>query len=99
MTDNEGKLYANEGLIKALILLLEDFEEANYDLSFSGKSIYNHTCTCDNSVSSVNQTNHNIIKNYITLLNWVLNGCIDNNTNKIKVIGEKFAELLPKLTF
>lgn len=99
MTDNEGKLYANEGLIKALILLLEDFEEANYDLSFSGKSIYNHTCTCDNSVSSVNQTNHNIIKNYITLLNWVLNGCIDNNTNKIKVIGEKFAGLLPKLTF
>lgn len=99
MTDNEGKLYANEGLIKALILLLEDFEEANYDLSFSNKSIYNHTCSCDDTSSSVNEANHNIIKNYIKLLNWILNGCIDNNTNKIKVIGEKFATLLPKLNF
>ncbi len=98
LKDNEGKLYPNEGLIESLILLLENFEEANYDLSFSGKSIYNHSCG-DDYASVIDEQNHKTIKNYIQLLKWVLAGCIDNNTNKIKVIGEKFGELLPKLCF
>ena len=98
MKDNEGNLYPNEGLIESLILLLENFEDAQYDLSFSGKSIYNHSCG-DNYGSLINDENHKIIKNYIQVLKWVLAGCIDNNTNKIKVIGEKFGELLPKLCF
>lgn len=98
MKDNEGQYYPNEGLIQSLIQLLEDFETAEYDLSFSGKSIYNHTCGFDVE-SETNKENHRIIKNYIQLLKWILDGCIDNNTNKIKVIGEKFGELLPRLCF
>ena len=112
MEDAEGKYVANEGLIEELIQLLEDFLSADYDLSFSGKSIYpgsstrgdglrsiyNHTCGVDKN-SELNVANHRIIENYITLLKWVLAGCIDNNTNKIKVIGEKFGELLPSLQF
>lgn len=98
LTDIEGKFYPNEGLIESLILLLENFEDAEYDLSFSGKSIYNHTCEYNNG-SLEDKTNHTTIKNYIQLLRWVLEGCIDNNANKIKVIGEKFGKLLPRLCF
>ena len=98
MEDAEGKYVANEGLIEELIQLLEDFLSADYDLSFSGKSIYNHNCGNDIN-EELNFTRRKIIENYITLLKWVLAGCIDNNTNKIKVIGEKFGELLPSLQF
>lgn len=93
----ECKLYPNEGLIQSLILLLENFETADYNLSFLGKSIYNHSC--DDYESTENISNHKTITNYIQILKWVLAGCIDNNTNKIKVIGEKFGALLPKLCF
>ena len=98
MTDAEGDYVANEGLIKELIELLENFLEADFDLSFSGKSIYNHTCGSDIN-AELNEGRRKVIENYITLLKWVLAGCIDNNTNKIKVIGEKFGELLPLLQF
>ncbi len=98
LTDIEGDPFANKALIEALILLLENFEAAGYDLSFSTKSIYNHTCN-SNVDSNTDTANHKKIQNYITLLNWILEGCIDNNTNKIKVIGEKFGELLPNLCF
>jgi hypothetical protein len=81
-----------------VIQLLEDFLSADYDISFSGKSIYNHNCGNDIN-EELNFTRRKIIENYITLLKWVLAGCIDNNTNKIKVIGEKFGELLPLLQF
>lgn len=94
-TAPDGSLYANEGLIQSLILLLEEFEMAAFDLSFSKKSIYNHTCTINED--TVNDENHNIIKQYIQVLKWVLSGCIDNNVNKIKVIGQKFGKLIPRL--
>jgi hypothetical protein len=98
MEDAEGQYVPNTGLIEELIQLLEDFLEADYDLSFSGKSIYNHSCGSDIN-AELNEGRRKVIENYITLLKWVLAGCIDNNTNKIKVIGEKFGELLPLLQF
>jgi hypothetical protein len=94
--DAEGNYYPNSGLITELITLLENFETADYDISFTKKSIYNQAC--DYADNTTNKENHQIIKNYIQLLNWVLNNCIENNANKIKVLGEKFGELLPKLT-
>lgn len=98
MEDAEGQYVPNQGLIEELIQLLEDFLTADYDLSFSGKSIFNHTCGNDIN-AELNKGRRKVIENYITLLKWVLAGCIDNNTNKIKVIGEKFGELLPLLQF
>ena len=104
----EGKYFPNQGLIEELIQLLEDFLAADYNLTFPDKSIYpgssvnaniyNHTCVVSTD-STLNEARRKIIENYITLLRWVLVGCIDNNKNKIKVIGEKFGELLPMLQF
>jgi len=98
LTLPDGTYAPNDAMINMLITLLSDLLETDFDMSFSGKSIYNHSCGSDIN-EELNLSRRKIIENYITLLKWVLNGCIDNNTNKIKVIGEKFGELLPLLVF
>ena len=95
----EGKKIANDSLIEALIRLLKEFEEVGYDLSFANKYLIHGNCCKDNQYTINNEKNHTIIQNYIRVLQYVLSGCIDDNSNKISVYGRKFAELLPKLSF
>ena len=95
----EGKKIANDSLIEALITLLKEFEEAGYDLSFDDKYLMHNSCCKENQYTINNENNHAIIQNYIRVLQYVLSGCIDDNSNKIVVYGRKFAELLPKLSF
>lgn len=95
---NVNEIFPNEGMIKNLIQLLEEFEAADYDLSFNtSKPVYG--CRCSDIQDVTDECNHKIIQNYIKVLNWVLNKQIDENTNKIKVYGQQFAELLVKLQF
>ena len=95
----DGTKVSNDSLIEALIKLLEEFEELEYDLSFADKYIIHGNCCKDNQYTLNNEKNHTIIQNYIKVLQYVLSGCIDDNSNKILVYGSKFAELLPKLSF
>lgn len=95
----DGTKVSNDSLIEALIKLLEEFEELEYDLSFADKYIIHGNCCKDNQYTINNEKNHTIIQNYIKVLQYVLSGCIDDNSNKILVYGSKFAELLPKLSF
>lgn len=95
----EGEKIANDSLIEALILLLEEFEKLEYDLSLSDKYLIHGNCCKDNAYTLNNEKNHETIKNYIRVLQYVLSGCIDDNANKISVYGSKFADLLPKLSF
>ena len=95
----EGEKIANDSLIEALITLLKEFEEVGYDLSFASKYLIHGNCCKDNQYTINNEKNHTIIQNYIRVLQYVLSGCIDDNSNKISVYGRKFAELLPKLSF
>lgn len=95
----EGEKIANDSLIEALITLLSEFEKIEYDLSFTDKYLIHGNCCKDNQYTINNEKNHTIIQNYIRLLQYVLSGCIDDNSNKISVYGRKFAELLPKLSF
>lgn len=95
---NGDEYFPNDGLIENLIRLVTEFENLNYDLSFrQDKPVYGNKCV--NIEDANNTANHCIIQNYLKVLNWVLNKEIDENKNKIKVYGEKFAELLPKLQF
>lgn len=95
----EGEKIANDSLIESLIILLKEFEEVEYDLSFTDKYIIHGNCCKDNQYTLNNEKNHTIIQNYIRVLQYVFSGCIDDNSNKISVYGRKFAELLPKLSF
>ena len=95
----EGIKIVNDSLVESLIEFLKEFEEVGYDLSFADKYLIHNSCCQNNQYTINNENNHTIINNYIKLLEYVLNGCIDDNQNKISVYGRKFAELLPKLSF
>ena len=96
---NGEEYIVNYGAIDNLLELLKEFEEADYDLSFS--QIRRLTgFNCENSVADYeNSCNHTIIQNYMKVLEYIRSGAAETNVNKIKVYGQKFAELLPKLQF
>jgi hypothetical protein len=88
----------NETIVDNLLLLLEEFNLMNYDLSF-GKSTYSK-CNCDSlGNNQISSANRDIINNYYNVLLWIKNCKIEENTNKIKIYGTEFAELLPNLQF
>jgi len=98
--ESENNYMPNETLIDNLILLLNDFKALNLDLTFS-KSFRTH-CNCEELLSGKTleaEKNEKIIDDYIKVLNWIKNCEIEENTNKIKIYGELFAELLPYLSF
>lgn len=85
-----------EDLIDNLIRLIEEFKTLGHDLSFS---INKSHCDCSQLTKDNGSCNYNILDNYIRVLNWIKNCEIEENANKIKIYGEQFAELLPKLQF
>ena len=96
---NGEEYIVNYGAIDNLLELLKEFEEADYDLSFS-QSRKLTGFNCENSVADYeNSCNHAIIKNYMKVLEYIRSGAAETNVNKIKVYGQNFAELLPKLQF
>lgn len=86
----------NEELIDYLIQLLEALLKLGHPMNFN-KSADTH-CKCA-ELNTVNNDAYNAIINYIKVLNWVKNCEIEENTNKIKIYGEKFAEVFPYLSF
>ena len=90
--------YANAPMIEMLIRLLEAYLMSGFaGLNIEEKPIYGHSVCSSSAQSSIQSTIKKNVENYITLLNWVLNGCIDNNTNKIRVIGNQFGNALPDM--
>ena len=96
ISDNDETV-VNETLIDHLIKLLEEFLALDLRLTFSSKS--NH-CYCED-LSYDKETEENIktINNYIKVLNYIKECKIEENQNKIKLYGETFGTLLPKLNF
>lgn len=87
-------LVLNDPLIDALIVLLNEFEALELDLSMSDTALVYNRCCKTTEADIRNIENHKAIKNYIKVLEWIKAGCIDENANKIKIYGQKFAELL-----
>lgn len=83
-------------LIDSLIKLIEEFKTLGYDISFSSNSSH---CGCSQLSKDKGECNYNILDNYIRVLNWIKNCEIELNRNKIKIYGETFGELLPKMLF
>lgn len=87
----------NDEMIDLLELLIDEFVSLGYDLSFGATS--KGDCNCPVIDNSVSECNYKIIANYRNILEWVRNNQIDENTNKIKIYGEAFGEILPKMQF
>ncbi len=96
LTENE--YVPNELLIEALQLFLKEFMALDYNLDFS--SVSQRFCGCGNNANLTNSpAEYKKLNDFLKILDYVLNCKIDENTNKIKIYGEAFGELFPKLQF
>lgn len=86
----------NEDLIDYLLTLIDGLLDMNLSLNF-GKTTNNH-CLCG-ELEEKNTNNYNILENYKKVLNYVKNCEIEENTNKIKIYGKQFVEILTYLQF
>lgn len=88
----------NNYLIDKLIFIIDSFLEMNLDMSFNtNRGFY---CSYSNDDLEKHNENVKILKNYRSILEIIKVECgIQNNINKIKYYGGKFAELLPKLQY
>lgn len=99
LVENGDGVISNDILIDNLQLFINEFLELQNTLSFSVTKRTTFACACPTVSVDEHNCNYNIIQNYLTLIGYVDNLEIDKNKNKIKIYGEKFGELLPKLQF
>lgn len=99
LTEWESEL--NDILIEDLLTYCLEFLEMDFCLDFGTLTTKVHSSFCCNhdQKSSDETKNLSIFNNYIKVLNFIQNKQIDENTNKIKIWGETFGELLPSLQF
>jgi len=89
----------NDILIENLQLFIKEFINIDYNLDVS-KSSTSYNCDCEDQVSLNNSSlEYKKLNNFLQILGWINNGELDANVNKIKIYGEAFGELLPKLQF
>lgn len=94
---NEDETIVNKELIDKLKIFINEFLSLDLDISTDKKQISN--CACPTVDLSSDKCNRGILNNYLKVLDWVENCKIEENINKIKIYGEQFGELLPKLQF
>ena len=90
---------SNDVLIETLQLFIKEFIAIDYNLDMSKNSLQ-YQCDCRDTQSLSNSSaEYKKLNNFLQILEWVNNSEIEANTNKIKIYGEAFGELLPKLQF
>lgn len=86
----------NKVLINSLQTLINEFLELDINISTSKESI--NMCKCP-TVTIDDSCNRGIIKNYLSVLDYIELNKIEENINKIKIYGQEFGKLLPELQF
>lgn len=95
LSNPENKGTYNANVVDELIKLIDEFLSLEYVLEFEKKM---SKCNCE-QISNITNCNKESILNYRNVLVWIKENKIEENTNKIKVYGEAFGELLPNLQF
>ena len=85
------KGYPNKKMIMEIV--------SNLDINIITDTDNINTMFCPSLDNSSDSCNRSIIQNYLKVLEFVKTNTILENKNKIKVYGETFGELLPKLSF
>jgi len=89
----------NDVMIEKIQTLFKEFLDLGYDLDFSPSTL-RWKCSCTPTAPSSNSpAEYRKIENFLSILDWVNNCEIDENSNKIKAYGQAFAEILPLLQF
>lgn len=86
-----------KNMVNNLKLLIDLLLASNHNLSLQEDDFY---CTVNYSKNEAYNANKKIIENYKLLLDLVISDCgLAKNKNKIKLYGQEFGKLLPKLRF
>lgn len=86
-----------KNMVNNLKLLIDLLLASNYNLSLQEDDFY---CTVNYSKDEAYKANKKIIENYKMILDIVISDCgLSKNKNKIKLYGQEFGKLLPKLRF
>lgn len=94
----EDEYIPNDILIEELNKFFEEFLKLQRSLTFLNEKY--RRCDCPSPVTfNTDECNNQILRNFLQILNWVFDDELDENTNKIKIYGKQFGELLPKLIF
>lgn len=96
MIEEADSKYPNYDMIDSLIELLNASLEYGHWPTTSTTKKYGCSCPSLDSSYTDDECNKNIIMNYIKVLEWTKKCELTQNTNKIKVYGKQFAELLEK---
>ena len=95
---SEDEKIPNDLMIETIQLFIKEFISLDFNLDFNSSAIYN--CDCRNQVSLNNSSyEYKKINNFLQILDWINNYQLEENSNKIKLYGSSFGELLPKLQF
>lgn len=86
----------NTLLINAIKTLINEFLELDINISTSTQSP--NMCKCP-TVTIDDSCNRGILKNYLSVLEYIEQNKIEENINKIKIHGQEFGKLLPELQF
>lgn len=95
----DGQTFINSNLIDEIKTLIKQFLELKLNINTEKPSSILPECVCPSLDNTSDSCNRSIINNYLKVLDYIETNTIDENKNKIKVYGETFGELLPKLIF
>ena len=87
-------------LADAVLELIDEFEAAGYDLSFTSDTSKFNVCNCGkNTDTAASDCNYAVLDNFKTLLSYIKENETEGNENKMKLYGKAMATLLPKMYF
>jgi hypothetical protein len=96
----DDKYVINDILIHNIKKFFEEWLELEISLDFTNANAIHSSFLCQETINtSESQNNYRTINNYLKVISYVENDVMIENTNKIKIYGEVFGELLPKLQF
>lgn len=97
---SEYDYIVNDTMIEQIKIFINEFIGLDIDLDFTDNTIIHSSFSCNHDKeSNIHHRNFDIIINYLKLIDFVYKDELIENTNKIKIYGEMFGELLPNLQF
>lgn len=95
--DVSGLTQVNQTLVDKLRLFITEFLSLELNINTNVTSSQN--CMCPSIDTTNDECNRGILRNFLTILDFVESNTIEENSNRIKVYGNEFGNIFPKLIF
>lgn len=91
-----GLTQPNQIMIDKLRLFITEFLTLDINI---GTAELNNNCMCPTIDLTSDKCNRGILNDFLTILDFVETNTIEENSNRIKVYGEEFGKIFPKMIF